>query len=140
MADVTESNRQTIREAFEAWQAGTGAIADVFADDLVWRIEGHSLASREYASRQAFVDEVLAPFAARFAAGEPFRPVRIRSVHADGDDVVVVWDGRGVANDGKAYANSYAWIMRMRDGRVVDGTAFYDSLSFNDLWTRVPAR
>jgi ketosteroid isomerase-like protein len=140
MADVTESNRKTIREAFEAWQAGTGAIADVFADDLVWRIEGHSLASREYASRQAFVDEVLAPFAARFAAGEPFRPVRIRSVHADGDAVVVVWDGRGVANDGKPYANSYAWIMEMRDGKVVDGTAFYDSLSFNDLWTRVPAR
>jgi ketosteroid isomerase-like protein len=140
MADATESNRKTIREAFEAWQAGTGAIADVFADDLVWRIEGHSLASREYASRQAFVDEVLAPFAARFAAGEPFRPVRIRSVHADGDAVVVVWDGRGVANDGKPYANSYAWIMEMRDGKVVDGTAFYDSLSFNDLWTRVPAR
>jgi hypothetical protein len=23
------------------------------------------------------------------------------------------------------------------DGQVVDGTAFYDSISFNDLWTRV---
>ena len=138
MADATEHNRQTIREAFEAWQAGTGAIADVFAADLVWRIEGHSLASREYRGREQFVDEVLAPFAARFAAGEPFRPVRIRSVHADGDAVVVVWDGRGVANDGKPYENSYAWIMRMRDGAVVEGTAFYDSLSFNDLWTRVP--
>jgi uncharacterized protein len=140
MADETDRNRETMRAAFEAWRAGSAPIAEVFAADLVWRIEGHSLASREYASRQAFVDEVLAPFAARFAAGEPFRPVRIRSVHADGDAVVVVWDGRGVANDGKAYANSYAWVMRMRDGRVVDGTAFYDSLSFNDLWTRVPAR
>jgi ketosteroid isomerase-like protein len=27
--------------------------------------------------------------------------------------------------------------MRMREGQVVDGTAFYDSTSFNDLWTRV---
>ena len=138
MSDATERNRQTIRDAFEAWQAGTAAIAAVFAADLVWRIEGHSLASREYTSRDQFVDEVLAPFGARFAAGEPFRPVRIRSIHADGDAVVVVWDGRGVANDGKPYANSYAWIMRMRDGEVVEGTAFYDSLSFNDLWTRVP--
>jgi ketosteroid isomerase-like protein len=138
--DVTEANRRTIREAFDAWQAGAAGIADVFAPDMVWRIEGHSLASREYPSRQAFVDEVLAPFAARFAEGQPFRPVRIRSVHADGDAVVVVWDGRGVANDGRPYANSYAWIMRMRDGKVVDGTAFYDTLSFNDLWTRVPAR
>jgi uncharacterized protein len=28
----------------------------------------------------------------------------------------------------------------MRDGQVVDGTAFYDSISFNDLWTRVPPK
>jgi len=27
--------------------------------------------------------------------------------------------------------------MTMRDGKVIDGTAFYDSISFNDLWTRV---
>jgi ketosteroid isomerase-like protein len=69
--------------------------------------------------------------------GEPFRPVRLRSVVADGDTVVVVWDGRGVANDGRPYENSYAWIMRMAAGLVVDGTAFYDSISFNDLWDRV---
>jgi ketosteroid isomerase-like protein len=132
-----DANRSAVRDAFEAWQAGTGPITDLFADDMVWRIEGHSLASREYADKRAFVDEVLAPFGARFAAGEAFRPVNIRCVVADGDTVVVVWDGRGVANDGKTYENSYAWIMRMRDGEVVDGTAFYDSLSFNDLWTRV---
>jgi hypothetical protein len=23
------------------------------------------------------------------------------------------------------------------DGKVIDGTAFYDSISFNDLWSRV---
>ena len=137
MSDATEANRQTIREAFEAWQDGTRPIADVFAADMVWRIEGHSAASREYASREEFVDEVLAPFGARFAAGERFRPIRIRSILADGDTVAVIWDGRGVANDGQPYENSYAWIMQLRDGAVVDGTAFYDSLSFNDLWSRV---
>jgi uncharacterized protein len=139
VTDATESNRHVIRAAFEAWQAGTAPITDVFAADMVWRIEGHSVASREYADREEFVDEVLAPFAARFAAGERFRPVRIRSIYADGDTVIVVWDGRGVANDGHPYENSYAWIMRMRDGAVVDGTAFYDSISFNDLWARVDA-
>jgi len=132
-----ESNRNTIRGAFEAWQDGTGVIADVFAADMVWRIEGHSLASKEYTGSRAFIDEVLTPFGARFAAGERFRPIRIRSIHADGDTVIVVWDGHGVANDGTSYENSYAWIMRLRDGKVVDGTAFYDSISFNDLWNRV---
>jgi uncharacterized protein len=133
----TEANRQTIRQAFEAWSEGTAPITDVFAADMVWRIEGHSLASRAYGSRQQFIDEVLTPFGARFASSDPFRPVRIRSVHADGDTVIVVWDGRGIATDGQPYENSYAWFMQMRDGKVIDGTAFYDSISFNDLWTRV---
>jgi ketosteroid isomerase-like protein len=102
MTEATESNREVIRAAFESWQAGTAPITDVFAADMVWRIEGRSVASREYADRQEFVDEVLAPFAARFAAGERCRPVRVRSI-------------------------------------VADGTAFYDSISFNDLWARVDA-
>ena len=133
----TEANREIIRRAFDAWQEGSAPITDVFAPHMVWHVEGHSLASREYANRQAFIDEVLTPFGARFAAGEAFRPASVRSVHADGDTVIVIWDGHGVANDGKTYENSYAWIMRLEDGQVVDGTAFYDSISFNDLWTRI---
>jgi hypothetical protein len=38
--DETDANRQTIRTAFEAWKDGTGAITDVFAPNMVWRIEG----------------------------------------------------------------------------------------------------
>ena len=140
MTDAEESNRQVIHDAFEAWRDGTGGIADVFARDMVWRIEGHSLASREYRDAPEFVDEVLAPFAARFADGERFRPVHVRSIHADGDTVIVVWDGHGVANDGLPYDDSYAWVLKMRDGKVIDGTAFYDSISFNELWQRIEPR
>lgn len=50
------------------------------------------------------------------------------------------WDGGGVATDGQPYENSYAWIMKLADGKVIDGAAFYDSLSFNDLWARVQPR
>jgi uncharacterized protein len=89
--------------------------------------------------RVQFVDRVLAPFGARFAQGERFRPVSIRSILADGDTVAVLWDGHGVANDGEPYDNSYAWIMRLRDGKVVDGVAFFDSISFDRLWERVRA-
>jgi ketosteroid isomerase-like protein len=139
-ATRTETNREIISQAFGAWQRGTGYISDVFAPDMVWRIEGHSAASKEYSSKQQFVDEVLAPFGARFSTSEPFRPVTIRGVYADDDTVVVIWDGRGIANDGQPYENSYAWIMKLADGKVVDGTAFYDSISFNGLWERVQPR
>jgi ketosteroid isomerase-like protein len=139
-SERSEANREVIRHAFDAWRDGTGSITEVFAADMVWRIEGHSAASKEYVSRQQFIDEVLSPFGARFAtSSEPFRPTTIRSIHADGDTVIVLWDGRGIANDGRPYENSYAWVMKMRDGKVVDGTAFYDSIAFNDLWNRVQA-
>ena len=133
----TETNREIIRRAFEAWRQGTGPITDVFAPGMVWRIEGHSVAAKEYRGTQQFVDEVLAPFGARFAGGQPFRPATIRGVYADDDTVVVIWDGRGIANDGQPYENSYAWIMKLDSGKVVDGTAFFDSISFDDLWSRV---
>lgn len=136
----TETNRTTIRQAFDAWRDGTQAITDVFAAAMVWRIEGHSLASKQYENKQQFIDEVLAPFGARFLPADPFRPTAIRSVHADGDTVIVLWDGRGITNDGTPYENSYAWFMKLHDGKVVHGTAFYDSISFNDLWTRVQPR
>src|SRR5262249_38917363 len=133
----TERNRATVTAAFDAWQQGTRPILDLFADDMVWRIEGNSLAANEYPTKQAFIDAVLAPFGARFEGGERFRPVAIRAILADGDTVVALWDGRGVARDGIAYENSYAWFMRLRDGLVVDGTAFYDTLTFDELWRRV---
>jgi ketosteroid isomerase-like protein len=137
MTDTAEANRRLIRSAFQGWQAGTASIADLFAPDMVWRIEGHSEACGEYTSAQDFIEQVLAPFGARFSQGERFRPVNIRSVLADGDTVVVIWDGRGICNDKVPYENSYAWILRLRDGKVIDGTAFFDSMSFNALWQRV---
>jgi hypothetical protein len=39
---------------------------------MIWRIEGHSAASKEYGSKRQFIDEVLTPFRARFTTSEPF--------------------------------------------------------------------
>jgi uncharacterized protein len=136
----TETNREIIRRAFDAWRRGAAPITDVFAPEMVWRIEGHSAASKEYGSKQQFIDEVLTPFGDRFTVSEPFRPVTIRGVFADDDTVIVIWDGRGIARNGRPYENSHAWIMKLADGLVIDGTAFYDSISFNDLWDRVQPR
>ncbi|HXJ23051.1 MAG TPA: hypothetical protein VMT03_22725 [Polyangia bacterium] len=75
----TELNREAIRRAFAGWQQGTANIADMFALEMVWRIERRSVASKEYRTKKEFVDEVLAPFA---GSSDPFRPVRIRAICA----------------------------------------------------------
>jgi ketosteroid isomerase-like protein len=137
MTETADANRRLIQSAFEAWHAGEASIADLFAPNMVWRIEGNSLVCGEYPTAQDFVEQVLEPFGARFSKGEGFRPVNVRSVLADDDTVVVIWDGHGVCNDGVPYDNSYAWILKLRGGKVIDGTAFFDSIAFNDLWQRV---
>jgi uncharacterized protein len=38
---------------------------------------------------------------------------------------------------GTTYHNTYAWFMTLSGGKVIDGTAFYDSIAFNELWGSV---
>ena len=34
---------------------------------------------------------------------------------------------------------TYAWFMTLGDGLVVDGTAYFDSIAFDELWRRCDA-
>jgi ketosteroid isomerase-like protein len=134
-----KSNRQIVADAFAAWAAGTGYITDIFAPHMRWEIVGRSAVSKTYDSTEQFIEEVLRPFGARFSAEAPFRPVNIRAIYADDEQhaVAVVWDGEGTTIAGTLYRNTYAWLMTLADGKVVAGTAFYDSIAFNELWQTV---
>jgi uncharacterized protein (DUF302 family)/ketosteroid isomerase-like protein len=132
------SNRETVKEAFDDWMNGTGNVSAIFAPNMTWEIVGHSAASTRYSSAQEFQDKVLTPFAQRFDQNRPFRPVNIRGLYVDGDTVIVIWDGSGTTITGATYENTYAWIMTLHDGKIIDSTAFYDSISFNSLWEIEP--
>jgi len=133
------SNRDIVTDAFRSWANGTGYVASIFADGMTWEITGRSAVSKKYANAQQFIAEVLRPFGARFSSGDPFRPVNIRAIYDDEDKstVIVVWDGQGTTTAGTTYQNTYAWFMTLSGGEVVDGTAFYDSIAFNQLWDSV---
>lgn len=134
LTETESRNKATVETAFQAWAAGTGGPFDLLADDARWTIEGYSLASKTYSSREELMREVIRPFNARMK--EPLKP-SIRRVYADGDGVVVFFDARGMARDGQPYVNTYAWFLDMRHDRIVRVSAFFDSIVFNDLWTRV---
>ena len=133
-ATIETRNKATIERSFNAWRDGTGGPYDLLADNATWTIVGRSAASKTYESREAFMREVIRPFNARMSA--PLRP-EIRNLYADGDTVIVFFDARGTARDGKPYANTYAWFLTMRDDKVVKAFAFFDSVEFNEFWTRV---
>jgi len=133
-AAETERNGAAIAAALQAWADGTGSPYDLLADEASWTITGNSLAAKTYPSKEAFLREVIRPFNARMA--ERLIP-SVHRIYADGDTVIAHFDARGVAKDGKPYVNSYAWILRMRDGKIVEAHAFFDAIAFDDLWTRV---
>lgn len=132
--DVEERNKSIVEDRFAAWRAGTGSPFDLLTADATWTIVGRSMASQTYGSREAFMRDVIRPFNARMR--ERLTPM-IREIFAEDDWVIVLFDASGVARDGKPYANTYAWFLRMSGGNVVDATAFFDSIAFDELWRRV---
>lgn len=78
--------------------------------------------------------DVIRPFNARMT--KPLVPT-LHNLYADGDTVIALFDAGAIAKDGKPYRNTYAWFMKMRNGKMIEVTAFYDSLAFDDLWKRV---
>ncbi|MEJ0087247.1 MAG: nuclear transport factor 2 family protein [Pseudomonadota bacterium] len=138
MADAADSvearNKAAIVSSFDAWGGGTGGPFELLADDATWTIVGRSVVSKTYPSREAFMSEVIRPFNARMRGG--LKPA-IRNIYADGNTVIVFFDARGTALDGKPYENTYSWFLKMDDGRITEAFAFFDSIEFNDYWRRV---
>lgn len=127
-------NKALIRQSFEAWAAGTGGPFELLAEDADWTIVGRSAVAKTYPTREAFMSEVIRPFNARMR--EPLQP-QVREIYADGDVVIVLFDAASVAQDGEPYRNTYTWYLRLRDGRIVSAIAFFDSIAFDEMWTRV---
>jgi ketosteroid isomerase-like protein len=137
MADgqtLQERNKAVVRASFDRWRSGSGSPFELLVPEAEWTIVGSSPVSKTYRSRQQFLDEVIGPFGARMA--KPLVPT-IRGIYADGDMVIIFFEGEGTAKDGQAYRNIYTWYFKMRDETVVEATAFFDTRDFDAMWNRI---
>jgi len=133
------ANKQAIENMLIAWMGGDSTtFQSLLAEEVQWTITGNSIVAGTTHGRAELMSKVLGPLWARFAkADAPLRPHRIAGLYADGDTVIAQFDSAGTANDGKVYANSYLWILTMRNGKIVKAIAFFDSIAVNELWQRV---
>jgi ketosteroid isomerase-like protein len=134
--DVEEKNRRAVQAVFDNWRRGSGTIFELLASDVKWTIVGKSTAAGAYQNSRDFMDQVIIPFNARLST--PLVPT-VRALYADGDMVIVLWDGAAMARDGKSYENTYSFFLKLRDGKIVSATALYDPIALDDLWKRVRA-
>lgn len=130
----SNADAEVVRRAFDAWAAGTGGPYELLNDDARWTIVGRSAVAGAYPDRESFMRDVIRPFNARMRT--PLKPV-IRRIYTSGNTVIVFFDARGIARDGVPYENTYTWYLTMRDGRIVESTAFFDSIAFDEFWRRV---
>lgn len=121
----TETNRQLVQDAVDRWMDGDGgAIFRLLDDDVQWTVTGTTPISRLYTSRRDFVDNALKPLSALLAGAIE---ANVLNILADGDQVVLQWDGTASMKSGKPYHNRYCWVMRFKDDKVVEALAYLDT-------------
>ena len=133
-SEVEARNLELVRSGFDKWVQGTGTVFELLATTARWTIVGNSDVSKVYESKQELMESVIEPFNARLS--RPLIP-NLRGLYANQDLVVALFDGAALAKDGKAYRNTYSWSMRLREDRIVEAVAYFDSIAFNDFWRRV---
>jgi ketosteroid isomerase-like protein len=128
------TNAQLVSDSFNAWQQGKGTTFDLLAPDAVWTVAGSSPVSGVYKSRQDLLERAVKPISSRLAT--PIKPT-VLSIVAQGDVVVVLWEGEALALDQQPYRNSYLWHLTFKDGQITEVKAFLDTYVLNDLIERV---
>lgn len=134
---ATAANKKYILQVMAELDKGNGKpFVEAMADDVSWTIPGDTPWSRTYRGKQAVVQDLLRPVYAQFAT--PYVS-STRRVMADGDMVVIEFDGRVTTKAGKAYNNRYCYVCRMEGGRIKDLVEYFDTALVNSALQAPPS-
>ena len=118
-------NKRIIAEAFEGLaRADARAFIDSMADDFTWIIEGQCRFSRSYEGKDAIRNELVPALFANFAS--EYRNYADEII-AEADRVVVLARGEVKTVRGEDYNNNYCFVIRMRDGKMVELREYMDT-------------
>jgi ketosteroid isomerase-like protein len=129
-ATVETRNKATVKAAFEKWRAGGDVFAELLSPEIVWTIHGSGPVAGTYRGLEDFSQRASAPLVSRLRG--PIMP-EVRSIWADGDAVIVRFDGSATTTSGAPYRNQFVWILQMNGGRVVEAEAFLDLVAYQQV-------
>ncbi len=125
-------NKQLVRDAFAAWANGDGmAFFNLLADNASWTVMGNCPISGTYLGRQRLVEDALQPQRSKLAG--PPTPTVLNLI-AEEDTVVIQWMGKGTTITGQPYNNSYCYVVRIDEGKIIHGTAYLDTELVRSIW------
>ena len=122
---TADTNKQLARTAFEALgRSDVRPLYELMRDDFAWIIEGQSRFSRRYEGKEAVKRDLLNPLFEAFAT--PYR-FTIDEIIGEGHRVVVRGRGEVRTKAGKDYNNSYCFVLRLEDDRLVELREYLDT-------------
>jgi len=132
-SEQEQRNAQVVRDSFALGVGDVESFYSILAEDVQWTV-ARAVEPTTYTSRTQFLQDGAGPIQTRLTG-----PIQadVRELITDNDVVVAIWDGTATARDGRPYVNSYAWVMTMREERVVRVTAFLDLVVLDELLERV---
>ena len=120
----TAENKELIREAFGRWEKGdVRPFFRLVSKQVRWTVIGSTPISGTYEDRATFfaeTDKLFDVFADKLKA-------KVVDVLADGDKVVVQWEGHAPTKSGKPYNQVYCWVLTMDEGEVAEVIAYLDT-------------
>lgn len=124
-----ERNKQCARDLFVAISRGDAqAIADSYAEDGVLQTMGHTPISGRYDRNQ--IRAAAAGVLDAFPQGLEFT---LHTLTAEEDRVAVEAESLGTHVSGKTYNNHYHFLLRFRDGKVVEMKEYMDTELVTDI-------
>jgi uncharacterized protein len=133
-----ESNRSLIANIWLAMAQGDGApFVAAMSEDFIWRMTGRTAWSGVYSGKAHAHGRMLKALFAQFAT--PYRS-HAKRILADGDFVVVEHQGEVTTRRGRAYNNTYCFVIRMRDGKMAELTEYFDSALVDECLEPPPWR
>ena len=124
------TNKDVITVIFAETAKGNGRpYIEAIADDAVWIGRGHNSWSGVYRGKEAILSDLLGPLSKLLDGRNTCIPTRI---HADGDFVIVEAKGQNQLKDGRRYDNEYCFVIKMRDGKMIEITEYLDTELVSD--------
>ncbi|MCH8117151.1 MAG: nuclear transport factor 2 family protein [Proteobacteria bacterium] len=121
---VTE-NKKIVRSFYEAGNRGDfDACFDLISDDITWTNIGSTCLSGTYRGKAELMEKLLGPLFGQLKAGISSS---IDNLIGEADTVVALTSGTAETKDGRPYNNKYCQVIRIRDGKFVEVTEYFDT-------------
>jgi len=123
---MSAANKQLVLDTLAALAAGDYArMLDNLTEDVSFYVIGSTRYSGLFTGRQALLEKVLQPMGAQ--RDENGFSEQILNIVAEGDIVVTESRGHKTTTSGKSYSNEYAFIYRLRDGKIAEWRCYLDT-------------